>query len=96
VPLTLAAINGHLSTVRLLLTYPSAAATINAPGFLGRGALCSAGFKGLTEMAQVLLAAGADPLQKDDSGMTPLDWAKQAKKRKVVPVLQVCWFLCRM
>lgn len=40
------------------------------------------------DRVKLLLAAGADKTKKDDEGNTPLDIAKQRKKKDLIPLLE--------
>jgi ankyrin repeat protein len=58
----------------------------------GRCALEIACAKGHTTVVQLLLAAGADPSQKDSLGLSPLEEACKAGKSDIIEVkLLVFW-----
>jgi ankyrin repeat protein len=78
--LMLAAYHGHAGTVRLILAHGGEANTANDRG---QTPLAGAVFKGYTDVAQVLVEAGADP----DAGTPSARAAAQMFERKDILVL---------
>jgi len=76
-PLMRAVYEQRLQIVSLLVAQKST--RVNRIGENGLTALHLAALKGDQAIAQVLLAAGADPAIRDDLGRTPLDFAKKNK-----------------
>lgn len=84
--LYLAAVNGHVGVVRLLL---AAGADPGRAGGEGGGdlPLCGAACNGHTEAVRALLAAGAEPDQREEFGYTALAWAVRQGFADTVQVL---------
>ena len=61
---------------------------VNAPGAGGRTALLAATFTGDGELANRLLAAGADPRRADTNGVTPLMIAALAGRLPIIAALR--------
>jgi len=76
----LAAYHGHADTVRLILQHGGDA---NSANDRGQTPLAGAVFKGYTEVAQVLVDAGADP----DAGTPSARAAAQMFERKDILAL---------
>lgn len=72
-PLLVAAAQGHVDVVRLLI---AASANVNARTRSGTTPLHHASGQGRLAVAEQLIQAGASPVAKDDMGWTPLEWAK--------------------
>ncbi|MBD8525813.1 ankyrin repeat domain-containing protein [Pseudomarimonas arenosa] len=85
-PALLAAAAGDddIGGVQLLLKFK---AKVDAQGRLGRTALLSAALAGNREIAELLLAAGADPDLADDHQVTPLLEAARAGANGVISAL---------
>ncbi|CAG9974878.1 unnamed protein product [Clonostachys byssicola] len=83
-PLTVAASNGHLEVVRLLLEYE---ATVETADRHHRSPLHFAAVLGNVEMVRLLLEKGADTTAQDFSGCTPLLCAAQRDHSEVVKLL---------
>ncbi|CAI6098822.1 unnamed protein product [Clonostachys chloroleuca] len=83
-PLTLAAGNGHLQVVRLLLEH---GATVAATDRHQRTPLHFAAVLGNIEMARLLLDKGADTTARDSSGCTPLLCSAKKNHSEVVGLL---------
>jgi uncharacterized protein len=67
---------GHLKVLRMLLSHPTAAATINCPNGKGETALWLACERGREAVLRALLESGADPCIADNFGTTPMQIAK--------------------
>ena len=76
-PLHYAATSGQVAIIRLLLEHH---AYIDAGSPNGSTPLMMAAMYGTPAAVKVLLEAGADPLQKNDLGLTALDFARQANR----------------
>lgn len=63
------------------------AVTVNVKGIDGRTALHWAAQKGYAELAQALLAKGADTTIKDDAGETPLEVAQNNDQAVIASLL---------
>jgi hypothetical protein len=75
-PLHYAASKGQLEIVRMLLARD---AMPNAPSPTGVTPLMMAAYANSRPTVQLLLAAGADPLARDEKGQDAADWAEQGK-----------------
>lgn len=84
-PLVAAASTGALQRVLLLLE--GSAAQLDERDSEGCSALHWAADKGHVEVAQALVAAGADVHAVDGDGLTPLHYAALAEQREVAVVL---------
>lgn len=80
-----AVLHGQAGIVSLLIAH--AADVKRVRPLDGRGPLHEACIKGFPNLVQPLIDAGADPLQRDGSGQTPLDLALAYKNTKVVAAL---------
>ena len=78
-PLHYAATNGHLAVMDLLLENH---AYIDAASPNGSTPLMMAAHYGTTAAVKLLLEAGADPLLKNDLGLTAIDFAQRADRRE--------------
>jgi hypothetical protein len=78
-PLIAATVRGHLEVVRSLLGHPTADSTINYRLADGATALWRACMYGRGGMVRALLESGADPTIPTNSGVTPMDVAKDAE-----------------
>jgi hypothetical protein len=85
-PVTFAAAEGRLQTTRFLLEL---GANANAANDLGRTGLMFASFYGYTDIAEALLAAGADPniVPTDEDGFPALIVAAQGGHAAIVALL---------
>lgn len=83
-PLHYAATNGHITIMRLLLENY---AFIDAPSPNETTPLMMAAMYGSTQGVELLLAEGADPMQKNQQGMTAVDFAKRGQRPDAVTLL---------
>lgn len=83
-PLHYAATNGHVAIMKLLLENY---AFIDAPSPNETTPLMMAAMYGSTQGVELLLAEGADPLQKNQQGMTAVDFAKRGQRPDAVELL---------
>ncbi|EMR87688.1 putative het domain protein [Botrytis cinerea BcDW1] len=84
-PLWIAATNGHIEVVRLLLETKSV--NVNVRSVDGRSPIFWAAAQGHEEIVKLLLSAGADPTFVDTDGGTALLISKQYGRRKIVDML---------
>jgi hypothetical protein len=84
-PLHIAAINGHMEIMVLLLDH---GAKVDARDEGGMTPLHAAAFEGRREVAALLLKRGADPNPVDAQGYTPLQYARANGKSDVAAILQ--------
>ena len=84
-PLHEASVEGHLSTVIVLL---QAGATVDAVENGKRTALHCAAIYGKIQVVEELLNAGADKALKDNSGKTALDYAQTKGHPAIVKLLR--------
>ncbi|KYG69580.1 hypothetical protein AZI87_10435 [Bdellovibrio bacteriovorus] len=82
--LMLAAYNGHLSLVHLLLRY---GANPNSRDHGGSTILMGVAFKGHNKIAQVLINAGADIHAKNNNGQTALMYAEAFGRKDMALML---------
>ncbi|TEY16074.1 hypothetical protein BOTCAL_2495g00010 [Botryotinia calthae] len=80
-PLCIAATNGHIEVVRLLLETKSV--NVNATSVSGRSSIFRAAANGYEEIVRLLLNAGADPTFIDTNGDTALLVSKKYGFRSV-------------
>ena len=78
-PLHYAATHGHLAVIDLLLEKH---AYIDAASPNGSTPLMMAASYGTPEAVKLLLEAGADPMLKNDLGLTAIDFAQRADRRE--------------
>lgn len=83
-PLHYAATNGHVAIMKLLLDNY---AFIDAPSPNETTPLMMAAMYGSTQGVELLLTEGADPLQKNQQGMTAVDFAKRGQRPDAVELL---------
>lgn len=83
-PLHYAATHGHLDVMRLLLEHH---AYIDAESPNGSTPLMMAAGYGTPEAVQLLLDAGADPLLKNQLGLTAIDFAHRAERAESVALI---------
>lgn len=84
-PLHYAATSGHVEIIRLLLAHD---AYIDAGSPNGSTPLMMAAMYGTPAAVKVLLEAGADPLAKNDLGLSALDFAQRAQRRDSAALIQ--------
>jgi hypothetical protein len=84
-PLWVAATNGHLKVVELLLA--TKAVNVNSKCISGRPPIFYAAAKGYEDVVRLLLLAGADPSLVDEHGQTPISIAKQHGYDKIAKML---------
>jgi len=86
-PLQAAALKHHLKTAEILL---EAGALVDKKDSLGNTPLIEAVFvsRGETDMAELLLAHGADPFMKNDAGVNPYDLAKTTEKSSLIKLFE--------
>jgi hypothetical protein len=85
-PLHYATTNGHLEIMKLLLDND---AFINAQSPNGTTPLMMASMYGSDAAVKLLLDEGADPLMKNEQGMTAADFAKRANRAGAMEMLAV-------
>jgi ankyrin repeat protein len=78
------ALGHNLETAQLLLDH---GADVNATQAGGYTPLHQAAAAGLTEMAKLLLEAGANPAARCDQGKTPADYARERGHQAVLAFL---------
>lgn len=83
-PLLIAATNGHIGLVKLLLEY---GATPNMRNFDGVRALHNAIFGEQVDIVKLLLQHDADPNIRDRVGNTPMDLAKRSRNNEIRSLL---------
>ncbi len=81
-PLLLAARDGHLESVKVLVEH---GADVNALAADGKNALGLAIFNGSYDIADYLIDAGSDVNQADAQRMTPLFWAVDRRNMETAP-----------
>lgn len=80
-----AVLHGQAAVVSLLIAHGADVKRVHPVG--GRGPLHEACIKGFANLVQPLIDAGADPIERDRSGQTPLDLALAYKNAKIVAAL---------
>lgn len=83
-PLHYAATRGHLEIITLLL---DSHAYIDAESPNGSTPLMMAAHYGTPEAVKLLLKAGADPLLKNQQGLSAIDFAQQAKRQDIAEIV---------
>lgn len=83
-PLHYAATSGHLQIMNLLLENH---AYIDAASPNGSTPLMMAAMYGTPSAVKLLLEAGADPLLKNDLGLTAIDFAQRANRKETVDII---------
>lgn len=83
-PLHYAATRGHLEIITLLL---DSHAYIDAESPNGSTPLMMAAHYGTPEAVKLLLEAGADPLLKNQQGLSAIDFAQQAKRQDIAEIV---------
>ena len=83
-PLHYAATSGHLQIMDLLLEHH---AYIDAASPNGSTPLMMAAMYGTPSAVKLLLEAGADPLLKNDLGLTAIDFAQRASRKESVDII---------
>ena len=83
-PLHYAATHGHLEIIKLLLDNH---AYIDAESPNGSTPLMMAAHYGTPEAVKLLLEAGADPLLKNQQGLSAIDFAQQAKRQDIAEII---------
>ena len=79
-----AATNGHLEVMTLLL---DSHAYIDAASPNGTTPLMMAAHYGSAAAARLLLEAGADPLLKNEQGLSAIDFARRAERQEVADLI---------
>jgi hypothetical protein len=85
-PLHYAATHGHLEVIALLLDKH---AYIDAESPNGSTPLMMAARYGTPEAVKLLLESGADPLLKNQQGLSAIDFAQQAKRQDIAEIVAV-------
>lgn len=83
-PLHYAATGGHAAIIRLLLEHH---AFIDAESPNGSTPLMMAAMYGSTEAVKLLLDEGADPLMRNQLGLTAIDFAQRARRPDAVELI---------
>lgn len=83
-PLHYAATSGHLQIMNLLLEHH---AYIDAASPNGSTPLMMAAMYGTPSAVKLLLEAGADPLLKNDLGLTAIDFAQRANRQESADII---------
>jgi ankyrin repeat protein len=83
-PLHYAATHGHLQIIALLLDKH---AYIDAESPNGSTPLMMAAHYGTPEAVKLLLESGADPLLKNQQGLSAIDFAQQAKRQDIAEIV---------
>jgi ankyrin repeat protein len=83
-PLHYAATSGHLQIMNLLLEHD---AYIDAASPNGSTPLMMAAMYGTPSAVKLLLEAGADPLLKNDLGLTAIDFAQRANRQESADII---------
>lgn len=83
-PLHYAATNGHLAMMTLLLDHY---AYIDAESPNGSTPLMMAALYGSPEGVKLLLEAGADPLLKNQKGLSAIDFARRASRNEAISLI---------
>ena len=83
-PLHYAATHGHLKVIALLLDKH---AYIDAESPNGSTPLMMAAHYGTPEAVKLLLESGADPLLKNQQGLSAIDFAQQAKRQDIAEIV---------
>jgi ankyrin repeat protein len=83
-PLHYAATNGHVDVMRLLL---DESAYIDASSPNATTPLMMAAHYGTPSAVKLLLESGADPMLKNDQGLTAFDFANRANRRDVADII---------
>ena len=86
-PLAIAAREGHTDAARLLLRYGAALDAIDSRGWTPLHTAAAPWWQENTELAELLIAAGADVHARNHDSQTPLDLARAAAHTQTVAVL---------
>ena len=81
-------LHGHIRCVVMLIDRGGDALDLSAKDDGGRTALFKAAFHGHTDIAQLLVQAGADPTIPNNSGETALDAAGHCNDQLCIPLLE--------